>query len=105
MMCQYPSLLQLQFSRLLRAYLRNSCKIIGIIFEISIDTGIPNVARTCLGYRENTNPSMKITITPVHDCSLLMLSDASTARYTIIATNGSRYATTFKNLKQKEQVF
>jgi hypothetical protein len=34
-----------------------------------------------------------------------MISDASKARYTIIATNGNKYAAAFKYLKQKDQVF
>ena len=63
-----------------------------------------NVALTCPGYRENANTNTKITITPRHDCSLSMLSAASKARYTIITTNGNKYAATVKYLKQKDQV-
>lgn len=70
-----------------------------------MDTEIPNVARTCLRCRENTYANTKITITPMQDCSLSMLSYVSKTRYTIIAINGNKYAATFKYLKQKDQVF
>lgn len=83
----------------------NSWKIVGITFEPSIDKGIPKVALTCLRYRENTNPNIRITATPVQDCSLTMLSYESKTRNTIIAINGNKYAATFKYLKQKDQVF
>jgi hypothetical protein len=77
---------------------------VGVTFEPSIDTGIPNEARTCPGYRENAKPNTKITMTPIHDFSLSVSSAESTARYTIIATNGNKYAATFKYLKQKKLV-
>jgi hypothetical protein len=77
---------------------------VGVTFETPTHTEIPHVAHTCPGYREKANPNTKNTMTPTHDLSLSVLLAESTARYTIIATNGNKYAATFKYLKQKDRV-